>query len=257
MLCPSCDYQLQKLSVTTTSGGKFEVDHCGRCGGTWFDPYEINRIPYHEVLHLASLVVLPQNQPVSLNPHKCPRCHKILEKYSGESVPRHVSLFRCPQCRGIWTTQKALEAFKNHQEEVIKEYKTSKVAFPHLSVVFVPAIFIALLFISTFITLNSLQETKEERIQATALISEIRALPISPTTVSLTFETKVKTKSMIAYGVSTLQFATKTVSSTPTLSHRLLLTDLTPNTVYFFQITLTDLTDKKYTTPFQTFITKL
>jgi len=60
MLCPACGNILQKLSVTTKQGGRFEVDHCGRCGGTWFDPYEINRIPYHEVMALSQLTVLPK-----------------------------------------------------------------------------------------------------------------------------------------------------------------------------------------------------
>src|SRR3990167_4556091 len=117
MDCPSCGYQLQKLSVTTTSGGKFDVEHCGRCGGTWFDPYEINRIPYHEVVRLAHLTVLPKKPFV---PHRdlfCPRCHKKLDSFHSEAMPRGLRMLRCPKDGGIWATQKTLETFKTYQEE--------------------------------------------------------------------------------------------------------------------------------------------
>src|SRR3989344_6079025 len=113
MFCPSCAYTLQKLEVHTDSGGKFEVDHCGRCGGTWFDPYEINRIPYHEVTQLAQLTVLPKRtENVSINTQLCPHCHTKLVRFTVESIPSGVKLLRCPKDRGIWATQRDLTEFK-------------------------------------------------------------------------------------------------------------------------------------------------
>src|SRR3989338_2140713 len=124
MFCPSCGHTLQKLSVSTNSGGKYEVDHCGRCGGTWFDAYEINRIPFHEVAHLAKLTVLPHTPPPGFSQNKCPRCHEVLHSFQPESVPRGVRFLRCHKCHGLLATQKALENFKTKQDETIKEYKT-------------------------------------------------------------------------------------------------------------------------------------
>ncbi len=257
MFCPSCNYLLQKLSVTTSSGGKFDIDHCGRCGGTWFDPYEINRIPYHEIVNLAKLTVLPKHQLYTTNTHLCPHCRIELSRYRGESVPARVTLLRCDKCHGVWATQKALEAFKGKQEETVKEYKMSKVAFPALSVVFVPALFVALLFFATFVTTLTLQNAKDQRIQATQMMTKLQVKPISPSIVSITFQTKTPVISIISYGKSTLQMKEKYISATLSSSHQLLLTDLEPDTVYFYQITLRDETDRKFSTEMKYFQTGL
>ena len=150
MYCPVCEYDLQKLTVTTTSGGIFDVDHCGRCGGTWFDPYEINRIPYHEVVRLAAVTVLPKKHVAAPKVLHCPRDHRVMKNYYGQAVPAGVRLFWCKKCLGIWASQKALVDFKMHQEGSIMEYKEGERAFPALSVVFIPAMLTSILFLLRF-----------------------------------------------------------------------------------------------------------
>lgn len=258
MNCPSCGYLLQKLSVTTNTGGKFSVDHCGRCGGTWFDPYEINRIPFHEVARIAHLTVLPKSPPSpqsSLSPLYCPRCHKELIPSHYESVPKGVRMLRCTKCGGIWATQKALEVFKKHQEETIQEYKIAGHAFPALSVVFVPALLILFLLISTFVTVTKLQEAQEGRIRAAQLLGEFQTVSISPTSISITFTTKTALKSRIYYGQSTLELIPQTISSKPSTTHGILLTQLSPNTTYVFYIELEDETGRKIKTALSSFNT--
>lgn len=256
MSCPSCGYTLQKLSVTTDAGGRFDIDHCGRCGGTWFDPYEINRIPYHEINRVAHLTVLPKTASQFMNNLPCPRCRKLLIKYSGESVPRGVNLFRCPKCHGIWATQKALESFKQYQEIVINKYKVKKTAFPALSVVFVPALFVALLFVSTFITITNLSKSYDERIQAGEQITQLLTLSISPTKEAITFKTKSPLITLLSYGPSSFDFMEKVISATPKIDHNIILSDLRPNTTYIYKITLIDEMGRKLTTTANTFRTK-
>lgn len=253
MFCPSCGNLLQALEVTTNSGGKFAVDHCGHCGGTWFDPYEINRIPYHEVTRLAHLTVLPKKPAAQTAKPLCPHCHKVLSSFQCDIVPHGVRLLRCTSCHGIWAAQKVLEEFKKQQEKTVAEYKTSKVAFPSLSVVFIPALFIVLLFLSTFMTVTSLREAREGRIKAAELISQLQVTPISSTSVSLTFQTKLPVKSKIAFGPSTLEMTTRIISSQPTTDHRLLTTNLVPNTVYLYRITLEDENGRSFTTSIYSF----
>lgn len=255
MSCPSCGYTLQKLTVTTDAGGKFDIDHCGRCGGTWFDPYEINRTSYHEISRIAHLTVLPKNTPRFVENLLCPRCQKILAKYSGESVPHGVTLFRCPKCHGIWATQKALASFKEHQEKTIRTYKESKTAFPALSMVFVPALFVALLFVTTYITVTNLSKSQEEKVQATAQITQLQTVSLSPTKEIVTFKTKSPLVSQVAYGVSSFDMIQAEISKTPKTEHSIILIDLSPNTYYLFQITLIDESGRKITTPLATFRT--
>ncbi len=256
MNCPSCGNLLQKLSVTTTSGGKFDVEHCGRCGGSWFDPYEINRIPYHEVMRIARLTVLPQNLPAEPAQHKCPRCHKNLVVSHYESVPKGVRMLRCGKCGGIWATQRALENFKKQQEDKIDEYKSGGAVFPSLSVVFVPALLVFMLFLVTFTTVTSLLQTKESRIKAEENISGLTTLQISSTSIDIIFRTKTAVKSSISYGISPLEMQLQTINHQLSTNHSIILTNLSPKTLYSFKITLTDETGRRFTTSENSFITK-
>ena len=190
MLCPTCEYTLQKLSVTTDSGGKFDVDHCGRCGGTWFDAYEINRIPYHEVMRIANLTVMPKKPIYSAHTSRCPSCSTILEKYFGESIPAGLSFLSCPKDRGIWATQRTLEEFKKYQEDSIKSYAVNIAAIPSLSVVFVPSLMGVLLLLTTLLTVSSLQQTKENRTKAIEQVKQIQVVPFGQNQLIVNFETK-------------------------------------------------------------------
>lgn len=256
MYCPSCGNFLQKLSVTTNSGGRFDVDHCGRCGGTWFDPYEVNRIPYHEVVRLAKITVLPCLATPNGIDHKCPRCHRNLVASHYESVPKGVAMLRCPKCGGIWATQRALEEFKKHQEDTIREYKTGATAFPSLSVVFVPALFTLMLLFVTFATVVNLEQSKEDRIAAENNMSNLTAFPLSSTSESIIFRTKTPVISSITYGVDMFSMKTLTINHQLSTNHSILLTGLTPKTLYAFKIALTDENGRTYTTGENSFITK-
>lgn len=253
MYCPSCGYVLQKLSVTTDSGGRFDVDHCGRCGGTWFDPYEINRVPYHEVLRLAKLTVLPLKQPSLLAKRVCPSCRKELVHFSSESTPVKTKLLRCPKCHGIWASQRTLEEFKNHQEETVQEYKKKGVAFPALSVVFIPALFTALLFLTTFLTINRLQESAEFRTKAAEIIDNETVTPVSKTVVFLNFRTNIAVKSSVSYGAITLEMKKEIITETPSLSHSVKISGLKPDSVYLYTLTFEDEKGNKFTTDIKQF----
>lgn len=256
MICPSCGNTLQKLDVTTNSGGKFSVDHCGRCGGTWFDPYEINRIPFHEVIRLAHLTVLPKIPIGEICKLICPHCHKVLVPSHYESVPKGVHMLRCPKCGGIWATQKALEEFKKHQEETIKEYKTKGTPFPALSVVFVPALFAVLLFITTFITVSSLRDAREGRIQAEAMIGNPMTFEVSGSSVTIFFQTRSGVTSEIFYGPSVFEMKNLIINRFPSTTHNIKLTKLNPNTLYVYKLRIKDEKGKSYTSSEYSFMTK-
>ena len=164
-------------------------------------------------------------------------------------------MLRCPKCHGIWATQKALEVFKKHQDETIKEYKISKVAFPSLSVVFVPTLFTLLLIASTFVTINKVQEEKDARIKAEESIVNISTFGLTSNGINITFQTKTKVKTSISYGPSSLELITKPISETPSLSHHIYLTDLKSNTFYLFKITMEDGMGRKYTGEENSFVT--
>ncbi|MCL4338290.1 zf-TFIIB domain-containing protein [Patescibacteria group bacterium] len=256
MNCPACSYTLQKLEVTTNSGKRFEVDHCGRCGGTWFDPYELHRTPYHEVMRLANLTVLPKTPIYSTRELLCPHDHKKLELFKSDSIPAGVSLLRCAKCNGIWATQKMLETVKEYQEDSLSEFVQPKMPFPSLSVVFVPTLLIFLLLASTFTMLTSLQKSNDQRAKAATLLSNIQTISTSSTSITITFQTDIPVSSKISYGTSILEMTTKAISAATARSHLLTLSGLKPDTIYFYTITLTDKKGNSVTTETKSFKTE-
>ncbi|OGG20649.1 hypothetical protein A3D03_01770 [Candidatus Gottesmanbacteria bacterium RIFCSPHIGHO2_02_FULL_40_13] len=254
MFCPSCNNTLQKLSVTTNGRGRFNVDHCGHCGGTWFDPYEINRVPFHEVTRLASITVIPKHPISREDSLHCPRDRKLMAHFHGDSVPRGVVLHRCPQCFGIWATQKALAEFKKHQEEIVTEYKISHKPFPALSMIFAPAIALVLLLITTAVTILNFAQTQDNRSRAEELVKQIFVQNITSSSVLLSFQTVSPVKSYISYGETPLDFRSQTISKELKTTHYILLNYLTPSTAYQYQLTLND-AKNAFTTPIAYFTT--
>lgn len=238
MTCPSCNYDLQKLSVTTNSGGRFDIDHCGRCGGTWFDPYEINRIPYHEVVRLAQMTVQSKS-PDKLNEKLfCPNDYLQFEDFKSDAVPKGVKLLWCRKCLGIWATQKALWEFKKHQESTVEEISLGKKTFPNLSIVFVPTLTLVLLFVSTFATISNLQEQKQTETIASTIVQNLEIKQISEKGAIITFYTDTPVRTELVLGKSILEMEKLTVSDKPSNYHSILLTNLQPGATYFYRIKL-------------------
>lgn len=155
MVCPSCNHPLQEKIVKTDTG-KFTVEHCTNCGGTWFDAYEINRISEGEAGRIAA--VGGKKAPIHRQETmRCPKDHEYLAGYHHASIPHDIPLFSCPACHGIFALREALLSFKKQQTTTIASFKEPGRIFPALSVVFVPAFSLALLFAATFALLHLTQ----------------------------------------------------------------------------------------------------
>lgn len=246
MRCPACGYSLQKLSVTTNSGSKFEIDHCGYCGGTWFDPYEINRIPYHEVVRMAHLYVKPKNINLAPNIPYCPRCKRILESFHSESVPKNIHFLHCPNCRGIWAAGKSLEEFKKHEDEYLSSYQAGFKPYPSTAIFFAPLVFVILLFVTTFITINNLNRVKDNRTKALEIVQNINILKISNSACILSFTTINEMTSQVLIGESILEMKNKSASNTPAKNHNITLQGLKENTEYLYIIEIRDKMGNRY-----------
>ncbi|KKS95738.1 MAG: hypothetical protein UV73_C0014G0015 [Candidatus Gottesmanbacteria bacterium GW2011_GWA2_43_14] len=256
MLCPACGNILQKLSVTTKQGGRFEVDHCGRCGGTWFDPYEINRIPYHEVMALSQLTVLPKKNINQNAKQLCPQDHLELFPLTGDAVPKGVKLLSCKKCLGIWATQKDLWEFKKHQDEIVSAYDLADKFFPNLSVVFVPALTLILLLFTTFTTITGLQNQKENRVAAREMISGLSVAPMKGNTLAVSFKTAQPMTSVIYLGDSELTMTRIPISEKPATVHTTIVRGLVNGKSYTYQIEIRDESGNNYRSEAEVFITR-
>lgn len=255
MHCPICNTILKKLDVTTVAGVKFAIDHCGNCGGTWFDAFEINRIPYHEVIRIAKNTVLPKklsNRPTILH---CPKDHKKLALFNSESLPAGIEMHRCHTCGGYWATQKGLEILKQLEEERVVHFSKKRAKYHSISAIVWPASFLVLLLAFSFVTFMKLEEQQITRTQATELVTNLTISPITSTAVTVSFQTKIPLRSSISYGKTLLDRKTMTISTVPSTTHARILIGLEIYQTYIFHINLTDENNRIFTTPNSTLST--
>lgn len=242
MHCPICHNILQQLEVTTNHGKKFSVDHCGRCGGTWFDPYQIHRIPFHEVVRLAHITVLPKIPRIFKDNLLCPLCHKTLEPLQVDGKPAGTQLMKCHRCSGIWATQKALEMMEEFQSDTQSPPSPDQNLSPFRSVkvMFAPVLFLVVFLYATFLTVSSLQQTQNSRIYASSQILSLKVIPQQSGSVFISFQTDSPVQSEIQFGLSLLELSSLPISVAPQTNHQQFIQGLNPNTTYIYRIRLFD-----------------
>lgn len=255
MHCPICGNILKKLEVSTMGGIKFIIDHCGNCGGTWFDAFELNRVPYHDVVRIAKQTVLQKqihSRPSTLS---CPHDHARLELFQSESLPKEVEMYRCHKCGGYWATQKGLEILKDLEQDRVVHYSIKKTKYQSISAIVWPASFLVLLLVASFVTMTQLKEQQITSSQASGMIANLTVSPITSTAVTVSFQTKEPLSSSISYGKTIFDMKTLPISQSPSLTHGKILIGLYPNSVYIYKITLTDELGKTFTLPENSFTT--
>ena len=107
MNCPKCagkDLEHLSVDVKNPDGGdaKIDLDRCGGCGGTWFDPGEIeqylkSRQSDAPSVGLASIF----GQANDSKAGNCPRCSVALKR-TASAANATISVDRCEKCNGVW-----------------------------------------------------------------------------------------------------------------------------------------------------------
>jgi Zn-finger nucleic acid-binding protein len=93
------------MMETVRIGGDqpLEIDHCGRCGGVWFDHGEADRLRKHPPAALWARIARQQAEPVT----PCHNCHaplsRVLEKCAGCGTK---NLVDCPACDRLMQRQR-------------------------------------------------------------------------------------------------------------------------------------------------------
>lgn len=259
MTCPSCNQSLYSLNSESTIGTRISLDHCGNCGGTWFDPNELFSLPHYEVVRLAKMTVSNRslsNLHFSKDELLCPRDRAHLITLDTDTTPKDLRFFECPRCHGIWGTAQALSHFAQSVEKNSQTDSDHEKIFPDTTISLAPLLALTLLFFATFVTLYSFKKTQENRTQAQTLITSISTIPIGSTTILLSLRTSVAVTSEISYGTSRLTMINQIIDTKPGTIHQITLNKLSPNTPYIYTLTLTDALGNSYTTPVYVFRTK-
>ena len=125
--CPVClGVTMETIRIGTDA--PLEVDHCGRCGGVWFDNGEVDRLRKHPSAALWARIARQQAEPVtpchnchaplsrevekceacgSKNLIDCPVCDRLMLRQQVPGIGIHVDA--CRTCRGVWFDHSELD----------------------------------------------------------------------------------------------------------------------------------------------------
>lgn len=125
--CPNCNGQLKETYAEANYGRVLLLDQCEKCGGVWFDHWELYHLKEAEARRLD---VINEASLLSSNPHTtgdglCPRCKLKLESFNDPSFPKDSQIMRCKCCNGLWLNRGELSKYGNHKESFLSTQKRS------------------------------------------------------------------------------------------------------------------------------------
>ncbi len=119
MKCPDCGNDLHEVTADIKHGVKIKLDQCSRCGGIWFDDFELYPIPKEEIGRIENIDLekLQENVFWGEGKKNCPRCDVKLDEFKDYNFPKQLEAEFCPKCGGIWMNRGESVEFKKWQEE--------------------------------------------------------------------------------------------------------------------------------------------
>ncbi len=98
MECPVCHVAMEQKPFGQNKD--VVLDSCAKCGGTWLDEGELNRLDECEWSDIEKETPF---RPAESEDReiRCPRCHGEFEALVPEDRPEIV-VDRCTGCRGFW-----------------------------------------------------------------------------------------------------------------------------------------------------------
>jgi Zn-finger nucleic acid-binding protein len=135
MICPNDKAEMHQVKVESHYGQPIIIEQCNKCGGLWFDKFELHRIKLGEsekieVLDSENLWTPSSIQGFELT---CPKDQAKLARFSDPYFPKDIIVERCPVCDGFWLNrgeftkyQKARQEMKTPKEKSVEETKFKK-----------------------------------------------------------------------------------------------------------------------------------
>lgn len=234
MTCPQCHDSLNKLEVSTTDGQVRKIDECLNCGGHFLDNYLVNFISVETARNIDS--VLPKKHLPTVSEPKCFHCGQVMFAISDDSTPKTVTVYNCPNNHGDFFPKGQLLLFKKAQDAKINYHKLWGIPLKTAFSVIIP-----LFIIFTSVTVlpsvvKELNQSTENRVKASEILTEPLITPISDNQVLISFSTKnkVSTNLIFTSGIN----KTFTVSEQPKTSHLVSIENLPPATTFKYTIVI-------------------
>ena len=132
MFCPNENARMHHAAVSSHYGQQVIIDQCEKCGGIWFDAFELFKVKQGEAQEIEELDPDSLRAPSDIDHPTllCPRDQAALFQYDDPNFPRGLVLMRCPKCQGFWLNrgeftkyQEARQKLKVPEEKTLEDLK--------------------------------------------------------------------------------------------------------------------------------------
>jgi len=118
LVCPECGGALHEVFAEANYGRVLLLEQCRRCGGVWFDRFELyfvtgSSLKELEAIDGASFAAKP---PDEAGKGLCPKCEKPLAIFSDPNLPKDALIERCGACNGLWLNRGELKRYAAHKK---------------------------------------------------------------------------------------------------------------------------------------------
>lgn len=129
LICPECGNGLKQVYAEANYGRIILLDQCDKCGGIWFDSWELYYLKDAEAKRLDTLNsnklfgAVPSQRGSGL----CPRCdNSVLEPFQDPNLPADSKMQRCPRCNGLWLNRGELVKYEEHKNKMRRRLETAQ-----------------------------------------------------------------------------------------------------------------------------------
>ena len=102
--CPACNVKMKEVQTVSHYGSHIFLDQCGKCGGIWFDSFELYEVSPAEATKIDAMDV---DKLIKFHVFKqsvllCPLDKNPLTAFKDKYFPATLKVENCSRCGGFW-----------------------------------------------------------------------------------------------------------------------------------------------------------
>lgn len=121
LICPNCGNSLKEVYAEANYGRILLLDQCDKCGGVWFDNWELYYLKDAEAKKLDTINIdsfLAQSS-VEKGTGFCPKCDGFpLQLFQDPNLPEDSKIDRCGRCNGLWLNRGEMVKYEDHKHKL-------------------------------------------------------------------------------------------------------------------------------------------
>jgi len=133
MICPNDKAEMHQVKVESHYGQPIILDQCNKCGGLWFDKFELHRTKLGEAekIELLDSAILWTHSNIQNPELVCPKDQAKLVRFNDQYFPKGIIVERCPVCDGFWLNRGEFSKYQQIRQEmkVPKQKSTEETKF--------------------------------------------------------------------------------------------------------------------------------